>query len=113
MANLTRLRLTLGLLGLVVAVAVVAGGIRMKQVHDYGWEWTLFPSAAPPKIQFEGRDYDRGGEQSGAVPRGYLLKGETLGEGEIYKFGLNRGTSTVIFVKDGRRVYAYGLMGGP
>lgn len=103
----------LGLLGPLVAVAVVAGGVRMKQVHDYGWEWTLFPSAAPPKIHFQGRDYDRGGEQSGAVRRGYVMKGQTLGGGEIYKFGLDRGTSTVIFVKDGRRVYAYGLMGGP
>lgn len=112
MANGTG-RLLLGLLGLVVAVAVVASVIRVQQVHDYGWEWTLFPSAARPKIHFEGRDYDRGGEQSGVVPRGYVLEGETFGEGEIYKSGLDRGTSTVIYVKDGRHVYAYGLMGGP
>jgi len=101
------------LLSLLVAAAGIAGAIRVIQVHDYGLEWALFPSAAPPKVKFEGRDYDRGGEQSGALRRDCVLKGETLGGGEIYKCGPDRGTSTVIFVKDGRHVVAYGLMGGP
>ena len=60
LVNRTRRRLMLGLLGLVGAAAVAAGGIRMKQVQNYGWEWTLFPSVAPPKLRFQGRDYDRG-----------------------------------------------------
>lgn len=100
-------------LGLLIAVA--AGGlvVRLDRVHDYGWELTLFPSAAPPKIRFEGRDYRRGGEEPGGVPRGHQPQGETLGGGEIYESSTAEGTSTLIFVKDGSRVLAYGLMGGP
>jgi hypothetical protein len=105
-------RLLLGLCGLLVAVGLVAGGTRLAQ-HDDGWAWSMSPSATPSRIHFEGRDYDRGGEQPDGVPSGYVLEGETPGGGKIYKSGLSRGTSTVILVKDGQYVYAYGLVGGP
>ena len=101
------------LLALVLGVAAVALGARLVENHGYGWEWTLSPSAAPPKIHFEGRDYDRGRERSDGIPRGYVLEGETPGGGEIYKSGTDEGTSTVVLVKDGEHVHAYGLMGGP
>ncbi len=113
MGHLGRTPRVLVLLALVLGVAAVALGARLAENHGYGWEWTLTPLAAPPKIHFEGRDYDRGGEQSDGIPSGYVLEGETPGGGEIYKFGLDEGTSTVVFVKDGEHVYAYGLMGGP
>lgn len=113
MGNVGRRRRVLVLVALVLGVAAVALGARLTENHGYGWEWTLTPSAAPPKIHFEGRDYDRGGEQSDAVPSRYVLEGKTPGGGEIYKSGLDEGTSTVILVKDGEHVYAYGLMGGP
>ena len=113
MGNAGRGRHVLVFLGLVVGVAVVALGARLSEVHSYGWEWTLTPSAAPPKIEFEGRAYDRGGEESGGVPRDSVLRGETLGGGQIFKSGGETGTSTLVFVKDGPRVYVYGLMGGP
>jgi hypothetical protein len=98
---------------LLASVCVVALGARATQVHGYGWEWTLSPSAAPPKIHFEGRDYDRGGKESGGVPPHAVLMGETLGGGQIFKTGSPSGTSTLLYVKDGRSVYVYGLMGGP
>lgn len=95
----------------IVGVVVVGG--RATEVHSYGWEWTLSPSAAPPKIHFEGRDYDRGGKPSGGLPPDAVLKGETLGGGQIFTSGSASGTSTLVYVKDGRAVHVYGLMGGP
>ncbi len=113
MGNAGRRRHVLAVLGLVVGLAAVALGVRATEVHAYGWEWTLSPSAAPPRIEFEGRGYDRGGLQSGGVPDDAVLEGETLGGGQIFKPGRDTGTSTIVFVKDGPRVYVYGLMGGP
>ncbi|NPC98967.1 hypothetical protein [Nocardioides sp. zg-DK7169] len=113
MTNVGGRRHVLVLFALVLAVAAVALGVRLTENHRYGWEWTLTPSAAPPKIHFEGRDYHRGGEQSDAVPSRYVLEGETPGGGEIYTSRRDAGTSTVIVVKDGAHVHAYALMGGP
>jgi hypothetical protein len=98
---------------LLASAGVVVLGARATEIHGYGWEWTLSPSAAPPKIHFEGRDYDRGGKQSGGVPADAAPTGETLGGGQIFKTRRTAGTSTLIYVKDGRSVYVYGLMGGP
>jgi len=47
------------------------------------------------------------------VPHDSLLRGETPGGGQIFKPGRARGTSTIVYVKDGQSVYLYGLMGGP
>jgi hypothetical protein len=85
----------------------------MRQVHAYGWEWTPFPSAAPPKIRFEGRDYRRGGVVPTGLPHGYVRKGRTLGNGQIYEDAGATGTSVVVYVKDGTHVHEYALMGGP
>lgn len=100
-------------LSLVLGVAVVALGTPLAENHRYGWEWTLTPTATPPKIHFDGRDYDRGGEQSGEVPSDAVLSGETPGGGQIFKPGRATGTSTILYVEDGERLYLYGLMGGP
>lgn len=106
-------RYVLVLLGLALGVVVVALGARLSEIHGDGWEWTLTPSAAPPKIRFDGRDYNRGGEQSGGVPNNSVLTDETPGGGQIFKPGRATATSTLVYVKDGERVYVYGLMGGP
>jgi hypothetical protein len=113
MGSAGRRRHVLVLLGLVLGVAVVALGARLAEIHGYGWEWTLTPSAAPPKVHVDGRDYDRGAEQSGGVPSDAVLRDETPGGGQIFKPGRARGTSTIVYVKDGQRVYVYGLIGGP
>ena len=96
-----------------VTLAAIAVGWRVREVHDYGWEWTPFPSAAPPKIRFEGRDYSRGDVVPTGLPAGYVRKGRTLGNGQIYEDAGVSGTSTVVYVQDGTRVYDYALMGGP
>jgi hypothetical protein len=98
---------------LVLGVSVLSLGVRVTAVHGYGWDWALTPSAAPPKIELDGRDYNRGGEQPGGVPIDSVLRGETLGGGQIFKPGRATATSTIVYVKDGQRVYLYGLMGGP
>jgi hypothetical protein len=100
----------------VVALVLVVGVLlaaRLYQVHSYGWEWTVFPSDAPPKIVFEGRDYERGRERPGGVPAGYVRRGTTLGGGRIYQDAADTGTSTVVYVGDGSHVYGYELIGGP
>lgn len=106
-------RHTLVVCVLLGSVGAFALGIRAAEVHRYGWEWTLSPSAAPPKVHFEGRDYDRGGRRSGELPGDAVRAGETLGGGQIFKTGRASGTSTLIYIEDGRSVYVYGLMGGP
>lgn len=113
MGRAGRGRHVLVFLSLVLGVAVVALGARLAENYGYGWEWTLIPSAAPPKIHFDGRDYNRGGEQSGEVPSNAVLSGETPGGGQIFKPGRATATSTILYVKDGERLYLYGLMGGP
>lgn len=95
----------LGLIGLLLLVGAVVA------VEVYGTPWS--PAAAPERIRFESREYTRGDEQPGGLPVGYVLKGETPGGGQIYKFAKNQGTSVIVYVKDGTLVYIYGLVGGP
>lgn len=113
MARAGKVQHVLVFLGVVLGVAVVALAATTAKNHGYGWEWTLTPSAAPPKIHFDGRDYNRGGEQSGEVPSDAVLSGETPGGGQIFKRGSATATSTILYVKDGEHLYLYGLMGGP
>ena len=74
MGNRGGRRRVLVLLALVLGVAAVALGARLVENHGYGWEWTLSPSAAPPKIHFEGRDYDRGRKRPTEYPAATFLK---------------------------------------
>lgn len=101
------------LLGLVLAVAALALGAPVAANHAEGWEWTLTPSAAPPKIRFEDRDYSRGGEQPDGLPDDVVPVGETPGGGQIFTSAYASGTSTLVYVEDGDSVYVYGLIGGP
>jgi hypothetical protein len=99
----------------VVLALVVAGAaafIRADQVHEYGWEWRLFPSAAPPKVEFLDRDYGRGDRRS-SVPDTWVHGGDTMGGGEILAPPDDGRVPTVICVRDGRDVWFYDLMGGP
>jgi hypothetical protein len=109
----SRGRHVLALLGLVLVAAALVLGPRLAANHAEGWEWTLTPSAAPPKIRFEDRDYNRGGEQSGGLPDDLVPVGETPGGGQIFKSSRASGTSTLVYVEDGESVYVYGLIGGP
>jgi hypothetical protein len=105
----TRLGLVFGLVVVVVTVSAVA--LQIRQVHTSGWEWRLTSSAAPPKITFSARDYHRGDESS--VPADHMERGATPGGGAIYTQRTGHEPFTVIYVRDGREVWIYALMGGP
>lgn len=76
-----------GLALLLVAVTVVAVAavcaVRTYRVHEAGWEWRLTPSAAPPKVHFAGRDYERGSLDGAHPPLSYVRQGTTPGGGVI------------------------------
>ena len=105
-----------GLVPLLVAVTVVAVAavcaVRTYRVHEAGWEWRLTSSAAPPKVHFAGRDYERGSLDGAHPPLSYVRQGTTPGGGVIYA-PPGPYTHVVITVRDGRRSFEYALMGGP
>jgi hypothetical protein len=96
------------------ALLVVCVGlplVRLYQVHDQGWEWRLTPSAAPPRLLFDGRSYLRGGPVA-QMPTGEVGHGDTPGGGMLFADSDPR-TDTVIFVKTDGQTYDYELQGGP
>jgi len=106
-----RPRLWLFATGFLLIVVVGFGVlVRLYQVHEQGWEWRLSPSAAPPKVHYNGRDYDRGGKQ--ASPSTAIVRGRTPGDGVIFA-SRSAGTPVVIWVRADGTTYGYGLMGGP
>jgi hypothetical protein len=104
-------------LGTTLAVAILGvrlwAGAHVYHVHDESWQWRWTPSATPPKLRFEGRDYKRGGTYE-HLKAGEIVVGRTAGGGIIYDLpGPNRYASTLLQVRDGRRLVSYELMGGP
>jgi len=95
---------------LAVAFVVVLAG-RVIYVHDKTWEYRVFPSATPPKVGYDDRNYSRGSELP-RIEAGLVRSGETMGGGVIYAPTGSR-TATVIDVVDGQHVVEYSLMGGP
>ncbi|HYG92799.1 MAG TPA: hypothetical protein VD859_04355 [Nocardioides sp.] len=108
MPGSSRVKRCIGIGLLVVLMVPLA---RMYQVHSYGDEMTLFPSAAPPEIVLDGRDYRRGSPQS-ELPRDVVVLDETMGGGVVY--GPSSAlTPTGVHVVDGDTIWSYGLIGGP
>jgi hypothetical protein len=100
----------------VVAVVAVLAALlvvfsRLYAMHDETGEWTFSPSAAPPKIVFAERDYDRGTRQS--LPDEWVVVDRTPGGGDVLASPSEVGTPVLLFVRDGDVTWAYGLMGGP
>jgi hypothetical protein len=62
------LRVLSGAVIAALLVAVGAVGWRLAQVHEQYREWSLSPSAAPPKIPVAGRDYQRGSAATSVDP---------------------------------------------
>lgn len=95
----------------VAILLAVAGGVQVARVHAQDGEWTLFPSAAPLRFHFAGRDYDRG-TQAEPTPD-LVVRGKTAGGGAIYVPAAETGTVVVLYVRDGDDLWTYGLVGGP
>jgi hypothetical protein len=96
----------------VLAVALCVVAVHLRQVHNRAYEYRWSPSAAAPKVQFAGRNYLRG-RQVPTVPTDALLIGRTEGGGRIYGPRPGPYVPTVVYVRDGERVFDYALSGGP
>jgi hypothetical protein len=107
-----RPRLLIALTVGVVVVALCVVAVHLRRVHDRAYEYRWSPSAAAPKVQYAGRNYLRG-PQVPAVPTDALLIGRTEGRGRIYGPRRGRVVPTVVYVRDGERVFDYALSGGP
>jgi hypothetical protein len=101
-----------GIAALVVILALVLGG-RLVWVHNNAWEWTLRPSATPPKVVVFDRDYRRSDGPPSDPTDADRPIGRTPGGGVILAQRPDPDVPTAIWVRgpDGLRVYA--LMGGP
>ncbi len=87
-------------------------GARLAYVHAHTWEWSVRPSATAPKLEYVGRTYLRGAVQF-AEPDGVTALGQTVGGGMILAPQDAMNTPTVVYVRDGSRLTAYSLSGGP
>ena len=63
-----------------VLLALVVGG-RLVWVHDHSWEWTLRPSATPPKVVVFDRAYRRSDGPPGQPTAADRPVGRTPGGG--------------------------------
>lgn len=108
-----------------VASAAVAGlavvltllGLRLWQVHEQTWDWTLWPREVPSKVQYAQREFNC--EQNPATRErtleGIEVRGKTAGGADIYADEPAAGLSVVTFiaVKTADGVFMCGLSGGP
>ncbi len=102
--------------GAIIIVLLVAATVTVSRAawfHTQGWQFSLFPAAAPSRIVFEGRHYTRGSTQPDKLPASYVAKATTPGGGTIYQSDTDVGASVIVMVSDGTHVWAYGLEGGP
>jgi hypothetical protein len=99
-------------LGLFVLVCAAIVMFRLVRVHSQGWEWRLSPSAAPPRISFDGRSYLRSAPSS-PIPAGDIRRGSTPGGGVIFADRDTQLTDTVVWVVTDQQIFVYELQGGP
>lgn len=59
-----------------VVITVAAVGVVVSRNHRTYAEWALFPSATPPRLPVNGRDYDRE-EPVASVPAGSVVLDHT------------------------------------
>lgn len=98
---------------LLLLLGVITAGWRIAQVHGETWEWRLSPSAAPPRVGFDGRHYIRT-DVGGVSAQGMQQAGQTSGGAPIYVGPQTPGcVPTGIVVLDNSRAWQYSLSGGP
>jgi hypothetical protein len=104
----------LGVVGVaaVVVLALALGG-RLVWVHDDTWEWTLRPSATPPKVVVFDRDYRRSDGPPSELTGAHRPEGRTSGGGVILAPRPDPDVPTVIWVRGPDGLHTYALMGGP
>lgn len=104
------------MMGLLAAVALLLlglVGVRLIQVHDETWEWTLTPSPASPKIEFADRTYLRDSVELSGLIAGKEV-GRTAGGGLVLSDHWPAPSApTEVWVLDGTHAAHYTLSGGP
>ncbi len=95
-------------------VMVVSAAVwRVAQVHGETTEWRLWPSAAPPRVGFDGRRYIRANLGPVSI-EGMQQAGQTSGGAPIYVGPPSPGYArTGIVVLDNGQAWQYSLSGGP
>ncbi len=102
-----------GLCPLVLVGGLGYVGVHLRHVHDVSWEYRWSPTAAPPRISFEGRHYLRAGTEP-SLPAGEVPLGKTVGGGVIYgPPGPHEYALIGVEVLANGKVTAYSLSGGP
>ena len=102
--------------GLVVALVPV--GVRLYEVHQLTWDWTLIPKEVPSKVQYDGREFNCGQDarpRPGRTLDGLTVRGKTAGGGDIYAAEPPPGESVVtsVSIRTADGVFTCDLMGGP
>lgn len=100
-----------GLVCVALAALLVAG--RLVWVHDRTWEWTLRPSATPPKVVVFDRDYRRSDTVDDVVPADAVRVARTPGGGVVLAQQPRPYVPTVVWVRGPGGTRSYALMGGP
>ena len=102
----------MGVAAVFVGIALVLGG-RLVRVHDKTWEWTLRPSATPPKVVVFDRAYRRSNGPPSDPTDADRPVGRTPGGGLILAQRPDPYVPTAIWVRGPDGLRAYALMGGP
>ncbi|HNM97479.1 MAG TPA: hypothetical protein PKK40_06005 [Marmoricola sp.] len=102
---------TMIVLALLCTVAA-ATLMRLVHVHELGWEWRLMPSDNPPVVKVLGRWYS-GGTREGACDGQLTNRIGTTPAGSSVWGPTEPGTPVTIEVRNGTKLWCYGLMGGP
>jgi hypothetical protein len=98
--------------GVLLALAVVTLG-RLVWVHDHTWEWSLRPSATPPKLVVFDRDYRRTSGSPMTPTAAETIVGRTPGGGVILAARPDPYVPTGIWVRGPSGTVEYALMGSP
>lgn len=100
-----------------VGVALLYSGGRFYSVHDNYGEWAWSPSSAPPKVQFQGNEYDRSGgigdlqipgSGSIALPPGWVPSGHVAGQVVYARLGVRDMTAQFFYLHSKGRFVGYG-----
>lgn len=99
-------------------VALVPVGVRLYEVHQLAWDWTLTPKEVPSNVQYDDREFNCGQDarpRPGRTLDGLTVRGKTAGGGDIYAAEPPPGESVVtsVSIRTAEGVFTCDLMGGP
>jgi hypothetical protein len=103
-------RLAAGVVAVVLVVAAVVAGRMVWVRYAYG-EWSLSPSASPPRLMYDGREYRRA-DPVAEVDPGDILVDHVAG-GQLYGPAHAVADPTVLELVTDDGVVRYSLVGGP